>query len=423
MTDSLDKVLSSAMAQAFVPMLVTDAELSAGGPHIVFVNQAFCAMTGYSQNELLGQSPRVLQGADTDPQVLERLRGCLHQGEYFQGTAINYRKDGSPYWVEWNISPVRDQQGRISHYVSVQQDISSRMRAERERDLMTAALNATGASVMITDAQGRIEMVNRAFTRLSGYFLDELIGQTPALLKSGLHPPRFYAGLWQALMRGEPFSATFVNRRRDGSLYHASQSITPITNEQGRITHFVSICKDVSDMVRREHRLREQANSDRLTGLSNRHAGEEALHALWQQARLDDGRGFSVILADIDHFKRLNDTHGHLAGDRVLRAVARCLAEHSRNDDLAVRWGGEEFLLLLPGSDLHAALASAERLRMACHQLEDEQAGHPSLSFGVAEVRAGESIEQLIARADMALYSAKQSGRNQVRAAVQGLED
>lgn len=423
MTENAEKILSSAMAQAFVPVLVTDARFDHGGPQIIFVNQAFCAMTGYTSEELLGRSPKLLQGRDTDPEVLQRLRECLRAGEFFQGKAINYRKDGSPYWVEWNISPVRDAQGAISHFVSVQQDISSRMRAERERDLMTAALNATGASVMITDAEGRIEIVNRAFTRLTGYFPDELIGQTPALLKSGVHPPRFYHGLWQALKRGEPFSATFVNRRRDGSLYHASQSIAPITNEQGRITHFVSICKDVSDMVRRERDLREQANSDRLTGLSNRHAGEEALHALWQQAQLDDGKGFSVILADIDHFKRLNDTHGHLAGDRVLRAVARCLAEHSRTGDLAIRWGGEEFLLLLPGSDLHAALASAERLRKACHQLEDEQAGHPSLSFGVAEVRLGESIEQLIARADMALYGAKQSGRNQVRAAVQGVED
>ena len=133
----------------------------------------------------------MLQGPKTDPQVLQRLRECLRSGTFFQGSTVNYRKDGSSYLVEWNIAPVRDAQGQVQAYVSVQQDITTRVRAEQRQALLARALNATQDAVLIADEQAQILFVNQAFEDLTGYRSDEVLGRTPKFLQSGEHPPRF----------------------------------------------------------------------------------------------------------------------------------------------------------------------------------------------------------------------------------------
>ena len=406
-------LLEAAVAQSFNAVLITDANLADGGPRIEYCNPAFCDMTGYTQAELLGQSPRVLQGPDTDPVVLQRLRQCLLEGRYFQGATVNYRKDGTPYHVEWNISPVRDEAGQVCRFVSVQQNITARVRAEQERDLLAKALNAAHAPILITDLEARIIFVNRAFEQLTGYGADEVMGRNPELLKSGTHDLSFYEGLRAALSRGENFRATFTNRRKSGELYHAEQSIAPLRDEHGRISHYVSISKDISNIVQRERALRELANRDKLTGLLNRRAGEVELK-LCQASAVDAGEPYAVILGDVDNFKQINDTHGHPVGDRVLMGVAGTLAERVRATDAVVRWGGEEFLIVLPGAKAEAARELAERIRATVAGNVDPDAGQVTISFGVGAWRDGETELDLLRRVDRALYDAKAQGRNQV---------
>ena len=406
-------LLEAAVAQSFNAVLITDANLADGGPRIEYCNPAFCDMTGYTQAELLGQSPRVLQGPDTDPAVLQRLRQCLQEGRYFQGATVNYRKDGTPYHVEWNISPVRDEAGHVCRFVSVQQNITARVRAEQERDLLAKALNAAHAPILITDLEARIVFVNRAFEQLTGYVADEVMGRTPELLKSGAHDLSFYEGLRAALSRGENFRATFTNRRKSGELYHAEQSIAPLRDEHGRISHYVSISKDISNIVQRERALRELANRDKLTGLLNRRAGEVELK-LCQSSAVDAGEPYAVILGDVDNFKQINDTHGHPVGDRVLMGVAGTLAERVRATDAVVRWGGEEFLIVLPGAKAEAARELAERIRATVASNVDPDAGQVTISFGVGAWQDGETELDLLRRVDRALYDAKAQGRNQV---------
>jgi len=406
-------LLEAAVAQSFNAVLITDANLADGGPRIEYCNPAFCDMTGYTQAELLGQSPRVLQGPDTDPVVLQRLRQCLLEGRYFQGATVNYRKDGTPYHVEWNISPVRDEAGQVCRFVSVQQNITARVRAEQERDLLAKALNAAHAPILITDLEARIIFVNRAFEQLTGYGADEVMGRNPELLKSGTHDLSFYEGLRAALSRGENFRATFTNRRKSGELYHAEQSIAPLRDEHGGISHYVSISKDISNIVQRERALRELANRDKLTGLLNRRAGEVELK-LCQASAVDAGEPYAVILGDVDNFKQINDTHGHPVGDRVLMGVAGTLAERVRATDAVVRWGGEEFLIVLPGAKAEAARELAERIRATVAGNVDPDAGQVTISFGVGAWRDGETELDLLRRVDRALYDAKAQGRNQV---------
>lgn len=411
------RLLVKAVSQSFNAVVITNADMEGDGPLITYCNPAFCSMSGYSQEELLGRSPRMLQGPETDLEVIDRMRQCLAQGRFFQGRTVNYRKDGKPYHLLWNISAVRDADGQITHFVSVQQDVSAQVEAEKQRDLMVNALNAANASVLITDRSGHMVFVNRAFERQTGYTSSEVLGRKPALLSSGVHTPQFYAELRDALGLGENFTRTFINRRKGGDVYHAVQSISALRDATQRITHYVSISKDISDLVQREQELREQAYHDELTGLLNRAAGRYELE-ICQASAQRHGTSYALVMCDIDFFKQINDRFGHEVGDSVLVQIGKVLRSTIRVSDHVVRWGGEEFLIVLPGSNLALAQGLAERIRCAIAAQVLPVAGHITMSFGVGCWHVGETHADLLRRVDIALYKAKDLGRNHVESSV-----
>ncbi|WP_080394539.1 sensor domain-containing diguanylate cyclase [Pseudomonas syringae] len=418
MTSSSQRLalLEAVVEQSFNAVLITDADLTDGGPFIVYVNPAFCAMTGYAAEDLIGASPKILQGPDTDPQLIARMRQCLSENLFFEGSTINYRADGSPYAVEWKISPVRDEAGAVCNFVSVQQNISPRIRAEREQHLLAQALNAALDPIIITDRNSITVFVNEAFQNMTGYSASQIVGQNPGMLRSGKHDETFYAQFKETLASGEPFRTTFINKRKDGSLFYAEHSISPLRDLLGKITHYVSISPDVTTRMGREQQLLEFAHSDPLTGLDNRRAAEHTLERLINAARISN-RPFSLIICDIDHFKRVNDRYGHPAGDSVLKSVAAILKHQVRLFDVAARWGGEEFLVLVADSSLNQAAELADRLRKGVASLDLTETGSITMSLGVAELGSGETAASLIQRADKALYQAKRLGRNRVERA------
>lgn len=406
-------LLRSALEQSFNSVLITDAQPGPMGPRIVYANPAFCEMTGYSATELLGQTPRILQGAQTSLEVLQTLRECLQANRFFRGSTVNYRKDGRPYTVEWNISPVKDEAGVTTHYVSVQQDISAVTEARATSQLLAQALDATQDAVMIANAQGEIEFVNHGFELITGYSRVEALGQNPAMLKSGEHTEAFYGRLWAAIQSGQTFRAVFINRHKQGHLIHCEETVSPIRDAGGAVTHFVSVIRDQTARAHTEQTLREQATRDPLTDLLNRRAGEWQLERAFLAAR-EGQKPFCLIMADVDHFKAINDTWGHPAGDQVLQRVAAVLRTGVRATDSVVRWGGEEFLLVLPYCEQAAALLQAERLRERVADAEQGEMGRVTVSMGVAELQRGETLANLMERVDQALYQAKHAGRNQV---------
>ncbi len=406
-------LLRSALEQSFNSVLITDAQPGPMGPRIVYANPAFCEMTGYSAAELLGQTPRILQGALTSPEVLQTLRECLQSDRFFRGSTINYRKDGRPYTVEWNISPVKDEAGVTTHYVSVQQDISAVTEARATSQLLAQALDATQDAVMIANAQGEIEFVNHGFELITGYSRVEALGQNPSMLKSGEHTEAFYGRLWAAIQSGQTFRAVFINRHKQGHLIHCEETVSPIRDAGGAVTHFVSVIRDQTARAHTEQTLREQATRDPLTDLLNRRAGEWQLERAFLAAR-EGQKPFCLIMADVDHFKAINDTWGHPAGDQVLQRVAAVLRTGVRATDSVVRWGGEEFLLVLPYCEQAAALLQAERLRERVADAEQGEMGRVTVSMGVAELQRDETLANLMERVDQALYQAKHAGRNQV---------
>ncbi len=405
-----DRLVGVAAEQAYNSVLITDASTSE--PLIVYCNPAFCRMTGYPEEELLGQSPRMLQGPDTDPKVIASLRKALARNNYWEGRTVNYRKDGQAYIVNWNISPVKNAQGVTSHYVSVQQDVTEQEKAAIERDMLTQALNQANDPILVTDLNAQIVFVNHAFEQLTGFTTDEVIGQTPKLLSSGQQSAEFYQRMWQTLKANRPFQARFINQRKDGSRYYVEQSIAPVLDSAGQCRHFISTSWNVDELVEREQALHAMAMEDKMTGLLNRRAGDNRLQAAYHDWRTEL-QPLSLILCDIDHFKAVNDRFGHPAGDRIIQQVAATLSQQLRSSDAAIRWGGEEFMLVIQ-AHLAEASSLAERLRSAIAGLDDAEVGSISLSFGVAEAGTKDSLQQLISRTDKALYKAKRNGRDQV---------
>ncbi|TQJ94694.1 diguanylate cyclase [Achromobacter sp. SLBN-14] len=409
------KILEAAFEQTWSALVITDADLSEGC-RVQFANPAFVALTGYSLDELRGQSLRILQGAATDPSVIENLRRCLKEGRYFEGCATNYRKDGSTYIVRWKISPIHDENGSVTHFLSVQENISELVRVDHTNRLLSRALDATSDLVMLTDAKSRIIFVNRAFENATGYSLSAIRCETAAILKSGKHDDAFYATMYRTLSTGQDFRATFINRRRDGSIFHIEQTISTIVDDHGRPTHYFSVSKDVTRQVEREQALWRAATKDKLTGLYNRSHGEKTLREAFIRAQVG-GDLLSVIIADVDHFKQINDRFGHLTGDRVLTEIARIMEATVRRQDVVIRWGGEEFVIVLADCPIAVAIELGECIRTCVDAYRDSEIGSLTLSLGVAQFASGETIEELIARADAALYAAKHGGRNRLSVA------
>ena len=221
-------VLAHAVDQSTSAVLITDAGLEGGGPLIVYANPAFCRMSGYRPEQLIGRSPRLLQGPLTDRALMASLRRHLQQGLPFAGSTVNYAADGRAYTVEWSISPVRDASGAIAYFVSVQNDISARIAAEQERRLLLQALDAAIDPILITGRDTGVVFVNEAFARLTGYAPEEILGQSARMLYPSHQDPRFYRNLRVCLREGKPFRATFTYRHKSGRQIHVEQSIAPV---------------------------------------------------------------------------------------------------------------------------------------------------------------------------------------------------
>ncbi len=260
-----------------------------------------------------------------------------------------------------------------------------------------------------TDIRGTITEASSAFCEISGYSKEELIGRKHNLLRHPDMPTSLYDEMWRELKAGNVWRGEIKNRRKDGSSYWVFSTISPQFNEAHRIVGYSSIREDITD----KKRVEELSLTDPLTSLANRRRLDTVIES--ELARAERyGKPLSVIMADIDHFKRINDSCGHEVGDLVLRNFSSILREKIRQSDIAGRWGGEEFLIVLPETTLDDAVYLAEKLRLEAQTQNYEGVSwQVSASFGVAALN-GDSWQELIRRADDALYRAKNEGRNRV---------
>ncbi len=298
-----DKTLlfQAALDQSYSSVVITDAGDSVDGPKIIYVNTAFQKMTGYTTDELVGKSPKILQGPLTDQEIIEKMRVCIKTGEHFEDSTINYDKSGTPYNVEWSISPIKDNEGEIQYFISLQKNITAFVQAQDERNQLAQALN-------------------------------------------------------------------------------------------------------------------DLALKDPLTGMLNRRAGERLL-IQYDDHRKHQGETLCLVMLDIDNFKKINDSFGHVVGDEVLKTISRTLQTEARSSDNVIRWGGEEFLIIVPKATLKETSVLTERIRGVISNQIINEVGQVTASFGIAELQEKETTASLVNRADKALYEAKLSGKNCIKTA------
>jgi diguanylate cyclase (GGDEF)-like protein/PAS domain S-box-containing protein len=272
--------------------------------------------------------------------------------------------------------------------------------------------------VLVTDHDNLIVAVNPAFTTITGYSAEEVLGKNPRILSSGRHGKEFYTQMWQTLSATGGWRGEISDRRKNGEIYIEGLSIKLVRDEEGRITHYVGIFSDISERKAAEARIRHMAHHDALTNLPNRSLFSDRLGQGLAQARRDKTR-LAVMFLDLDKFKPVNDTYGHAVGDQLLKEVATRLQKCMRESDTVSRIGGDEFVVLLPTIEADQdAMRVAEKMLKVLSQ-PFEIAGHSlhisgSIGIAVFPEHGGDEIS-LSHCADTAMYHAKSGGHNNAK--------
>ncbi len=291
--------------------------------------------------------------------------------------------------------------------------------------LLVAAVHFSPFPILITDRRGIIEYVNPMFSQVTGYALDELKGKTPRILKSNQTPLSTHQNLWSTILSGGVWSGEICNRKKNGEEFWESIAIRSIKDEMGEITHFVSVWHDVTRRKEQDNEnqlekknLEKQSRTDDLTGLFNRrHIFAELEKEVHRAVRYK--RDLSGMMIDLDNFKQINDQYGHAIGDRVLYSFARMLEKSVRTMDVLGRYGGDEFLIILPETGLSSARVIAERIQSVSSNYQKQVLWEfENISVSIGLVALDESCRGdknlFFEKIDNVLLLAKRTGKNTI---------
>ena len=408
--------------------------LSAMGEGVILRNAAGRVQSyNNAAAELLGLSPQEMAEWQTEdgrlryfdengdifpPRHFPSLR-ALASGKPKTGTLGIERPDGSRRWLWVNAKPFfDDESGELRGVVSTLADITLNREHEEQRRLALTVFRNSVEAIVVTDAEERILSVNHAFTEVTGHLAEDVIGKTPRLLGSGLHSREFYEAMWRDLRILGAWKGEIQDRRKNGSIYPVSLSISTVRDSNGRITHYVAVFSDITERKASEARIAYLAQHDALTGLPNRALLRDRLdQALAHATR--QGKRIALMFLDLDRFKTINDSLGHVTGDKLLQGVAGRLRQCIRETDTVSRQGGDEFIIVLTDIDSpdEAGRVAAKILDQLDPAFDvDGQQLRTSFSIGVALFpEDGPNPETLMKNADTAMYHAKESGRNTYR--------
>ncbi len=325
------------------------------------------------------------------------------------------RGDGSEFDARLEYLPMPAEAAPMQLRVALI-DISAQKQAEKKVQLAASVFTHAREGIMITQADGAIIEVNAAFTDITGYSRDEVIGQSPRILSSGRQDKSFYDGMWKTLIQTGMWSGEIWNRRKNGEIYAEMQTISAVRDAQGITQQYVALITDITE--RKEHQLKLEhiAHFDTLTGLPNRVLLADRMHQAMVQA---DRRNLNlaVVYLDLDGFKDVNDQHGHETGDQLLAALANRMKRAMREGDTLARLGGDEFVaVLLELPDIESSEPMLIRLLAAA--AAPVPVGKLSIQLSASAgityyPQAGDvDADQLLRQADQAMYQAKLAGKN-----------
>ena len=382
---------------------------------ITAVNPVFARERGYTPGELEGMPVDMLYPADlTEAQRAERR--AAEQQDHSLLESEHVTRDGRRFPVLLDRSVVRDADGRPQFAVVYAQDISERRRAESELRLAAVAFQ-TQEALMVTDASGTIQRINAAFSALTAYRPEEVLGKRPSILGTAHHDHDYYGRMWQQIhekgfWQGEQWIAG-----KDGVPRVVRMAVSSVHDARSQVSHYVCTMTDLTNEREAMAQAERMTFFDPLTDLPNR----RFLHGQIQHL-LEENRGGALMMIDLDHFKRVNDLRSHGTGDRLLWLVAMRLRPLLEEGCMLSRFSGDTFAVLLecPGDDgdrMQHAMACAERVRQSIlppFQLDDDTRITVTCSIGVTELEPGRgSAESVLREAELAMYAAKAAGRDQ----------
>jgi len=418
------KLKSAAAEAATDGIVICDPNLE--DTPIVYVSRGFVKLTGYTEEEIIGHNCRFLQGPKTDKKVVKQIRQALQGRRTFSHEILNYKKNGEPFWNLLRIEPLMDTDDNIQFFVSTQTEITARKKMERslykEKERLHVTLQSIGDGVITTDADCRIEFMNPVAELLTGWSLFEARGKE---LESVFEIISEESGesvanpislcLKHQRICTLPQNTTLLNRQ--GKRYAVQDSAAPIVTPMGDLLGAVLVFQDVTKARELSQQIHYQASHDALTGLLNRTEFEQRLNLSLQSARLDSQQHVLCFL-DLDNFKIVNDTAGHIAGDALLKQIAHIINKKLGSFESLARLGGDEFGILLESCSINKAKSTSEKLISSIRSLRFTWEGHVyevGMSIGLVLINSDtESTTELLAQADVACYAAKDQGRNQV---------
>jgi diguanylate cyclase (GGDEF)-like protein/PAS domain S-box-containing protein len=393
-----------------------DVDLRSGK---VAVSPEYIRMIGFDPDEFISDLPTWLRNVHPDDRdaVSAAFQACVQNGG---PSSMEYRrltKSGEWKWIQ-SIGKIvqRDANQRAVRMIGIHTDITLRKQAEEKLHLAANVFTHSREGITITSADGTIIDVNDAFTRITGYSRNEVLGHNSRILGSGRQGKEFYAAMWRDLIENGHWYGEIWNRRKNGEVYAEMLTISAVRDEQGNTRQYVALFSDITPLKEHQRQLEHIAHYDALTNLPNRVLLTDRLHQAMAQAQRR-GQRLVVAYLDLDGFKAINDRHGHDAGDQLLMAVATRMEQSLRKGDTLARMGGDEFVALLV--DLAYVAASVPTLtRLLAAAAQPVHFGdivlQVSASLGVTFYPHTEDgdADQLIRQADQAMYQAKLAGKN-----------
>ena len=421
------KLLETCIARLNDIVLISEAEpVNQLGPRIVFVNDAFVRRTGFSREEAIGQTPRILQGEKTQRKELDRIRNAIQRWEPVRAEVINYTKSGEEFWVELDIVPIANSAGWFTHWVSVQRDVTHRKLAEeylRESEVRHRSMFESNPQPMwVYDIETlKFLSVNDATIAQYGYSREELGRMTLRDIRPSEDLPSFNLQLAIDFQSRSSGNQLWTHVLKDGTEIQVEISAHAIDFE-GRSARLV-LAHDITERLKSQSKVQYLAFHDVLTGLPNRTQFLTYANAKVGKDNRPSHLG-ACILFDLDNFKSINDHWGHRCGDELLKQVAQRIQQCLPSDSFFARLGGDEFIVLIDdlGEDQVGATLAAQELAQEiiltfAKDFDIENRHHfTSASLGI--VFFGQetiSVDELLSMADSAMYSAKDDGRNTAR--------
>lgn len=389
---------------------------------VTFVNRAALCMLGHEKSDLLNRPHHeIVHHSHRDGTPYARadcpIQRSLTSGVPSRGEETFFTRNGDPVAVEYACTVMRNGAG-IEGVVVTFQDISERKRLQRELRLSASVFDHSHNAIMVTDDQGVILQVNRAFREITGYAEREVVGQTPERLNSGEQSPNLYRYLQERVERAGRWTGEILIRKHDGSNFPAWITVSSVRNNSGEATNYVAIFSDITPLKLSLEQIEHLAHHDPLTGLPNRLLLNDRLRVAVRQAKRNN-HSVALLFLDLDRFKDINDSLGHMVGDKLLLEFAARIRSRVREEDTVARLGGDEFVVLINRvGSVHEVEVIARKI-MAGQQQPirlDNRELVVSISIGISLFpQDSRDADELIRHADAAMYHAKEQELREYR--------